>query len=97
MQRVISNLTETELVQIALNDDENKKPISLQKSGSPKGNGLLRPNRLRNIDSNLNFLPPQRAHTEPNRPSPILNISRSPNSQLTDMIHNDNHKLFSMG
>jgi len=54
MQRAISSLSETELVQIALND-EQKKPISLQRSGSPRNSGLLRPVKSRNIDTNQNI------------------------------------------
>lgn len=101
MQHIISNLSETELVQIALNDDENKKPLSPLKYGPSRGINLLKPNKLRNEESNLNMNvninSNQRLNTEANRPSQILNISPSPNSFLNNIFNNESHKLFSMG
>lgn len=95
---MLSTLSEDEMVQVALNNNEDGMAhLQMHRSGSPSG--LLRPPKLRNIESS-HVLPASihtRFQTEPSTARPVININSTP-SPLTQMIYNDNNsKLFSMG
>lgn len=96
---MLSGLSEEEMVQIALNHgEEGMQGVQMHRSGSPSG--LLRPPRLRNIESG-HVLPGtinSRVQTEPVTPKAVINVNATPSPNLTNMIFNDNSsKLFSMG